>query len=249
MTSTLPAHDTVSRVTELPPELMRPLYTVTEASRILRLPTATLANWARGYDSFTSSGAHVVGAPLVTNFGRARRHVPTLPFVGLAEAAFLTAVRSTGVPMQRIRPALDRLKQEIGLEHALASEMLFTDGAELLINRPGSDDDARTLRNLVVARNNQGVFVPVIEGFLRHISYGPSGYAEALALQQYGNAGVTVDPSVAFGMPFLSSNGVQVDAILDRFDAGESIGELADDFEVTRAVVESLIRASLKVAA
>jgi len=233
----------------LPRALIQPLYTVTEASRILQIPSSTLAGWARGYDFVNTHGTHVVGSPLVTDFGRAKRHEPTLPFVGLAEAAFLAAVRSTGVPMQRIRPALQRLKQEMGLDHALANQTLFTDGAELLINLPGSEDDEKALRNLVVARNNQGVFVPVIEGFLRHISYGPSGYAEALTLPQYGRAAVTVDPRIAFGMPFLSSNGIQVDAILDRFDAGESVGEIADDFEISRAVVENLIRASLKVAA
>jgi uncharacterized protein (DUF433 family) len=32
--------------------------------------------------------------------------------------------------MQRIRPALDALEQEIGIEHALASRRLYSDGAE-----------------------------------------------------------------------------------------------------------------------
>ena len=55
-----------------------------------------------------------------------------IPFVGLAESMVLAAVRRSGVPMQRIPPALDAPEQEIGVEHALASRRLYSDGAELL---------------------------------------------------------------------------------------------------------------------
>jgi hypothetical protein len=48
----------------------------------------------------------------------------TIPFVGLAEGMVLAAFRETGLPLQRIRPALERLEPEMGLEHALASEHL-----------------------------------------------------------------------------------------------------------------------------
>ncbi len=46
----------------------------------------------------------------------------------------LAAIRRSGVPMQRVRPALAALEEEIGLEHASASQKLFTDGAELLFD-------------------------------------------------------------------------------------------------------------------
>lgn len=44
----------------------------------------------------------------------------------------LAAIREAGVPLQRIRPALSRLQDELGFEHALASRRLFTDGVEVL---------------------------------------------------------------------------------------------------------------------
>jgi hypothetical protein len=55
-----------------------------------------------------------------------------MPFIGLAEAYALAAFRKAGVPMQRIRPSVDVLARELGLEHALASRRLYTDGAEVL---------------------------------------------------------------------------------------------------------------------
>ncbi|MGC0145028.1 hypothetical protein [Pseudactinotalea sp. Z1732] len=54
-----------------------------------------------------------------------------VPFIGLAEAHVLAGFRAAGVPMQRIRPALEHLENEIGVVAALTSERLKTDGAEM----------------------------------------------------------------------------------------------------------------------
>ena len=84
-----------------------------------------------------------------------------MPFVGLAEAYALAAFRSAGVPMQRIRPAIDALGRELGLEHALASKRLYTDGAEVLYDyarHAGNTPEGESKRELVVVRNNQRVF-------------------------------------------------------------------------------------------
>ncbi|MDE0116455.1 MAG: hypothetical protein OXT07_07535 [bacterium] len=40
----------------------------------------------------------------------------------------------SGVPMQRVRPMLDGLQRQMGIDHALASQRLYTDGAELLFD-------------------------------------------------------------------------------------------------------------------
>jgi hypothetical protein len=66
--------------------------------------------------------------PIITAVRPQRPGDPAVPFIGLAEAYALTAFRSAGVPMQRIRPAIDALYRELGLEHALASKRLYTDG-------------------------------------------------------------------------------------------------------------------------
>ena len=236
-------------MTMIPEQISTPLYSLIEAARIVDIPTATLRSWARGRDFPITAGDTGHSDPLVTDDGQGRRGFPTMPFVGLAEAAFLAAVRSTGVPMQRIRPALERLRDEIGLEHALASKRLFTDGAELLY-RVGSDAGATEREmELVVVRTNQGVFTPVVRNFLLHVRFGASGYAEAIRLPKYGEAEVIVDPRFGFGQPVLERNGVRVETILERFAAGESIHDLSDDFSIPPEIIEQLLRASRPIAA
>jgi Putative DNA-binding HTH domain len=96
-----------------------PLFTLAECATYLQTPLSTLHAWARPKN----------GAPLVTMLAAAGRQA-TVPFIGFAEAFVLGALRKAGVPMQRIRPAVKRLNDEIGLEHALASQRVYTDGAE-----------------------------------------------------------------------------------------------------------------------
>ncbi|HUY51770.1 MAG TPA: hypothetical protein VMV92_39745 [Streptosporangiaceae bacterium] len=87
----------------------------------LDVPSSTLATWAYGYERRRPGAGVVAAGPVITARRPAHRHEAAVPFIGLAEAYALTAFRQAGVPMQRIRPAIDALHHELGLQHALAS--------------------------------------------------------------------------------------------------------------------------------
>jgi uncharacterized protein (DUF433 family) len=53
---------------------------------------------------------------------------------------------------------------------------------------------------------------------------------------------VSVDPRIAFGQPVLVATRVPVGVIFDRFEAGDSIRHLAEDYGVERDTVEDLVR-------
>src|SRR5713226_5258384 len=92
-----------------------PLYKKVEAARILDVPTSTLRNWAGGsVFSGDASTACTGRDKLITVATPATPRGPTIPFIGLTEAYVLASFRGAGVPMQRIRPAIHRLEQEIG---------------------------------------------------------------------------------------------------------------------------------------
>lgn len=105
---------------------------------------------------------------------RAARQQPEIPFIGLAEGMVLAAFRSSGVPMQRIRPAVEVLKGELGLDHALASRRLFSHGAEILYDYAIKEDESKLL-GLTVVRTRQRVFAPVIQDYLKRITYAQDG--------------------------------------------------------------------------
>ncbi len=216
------------------PRLRRALFTLRESAAYLGLPDSTLHQWARPRDA----------DPLVTIFPRAGR-AATVPFVGFAEAFVLSALRKAGVPMQRIRPAVQKLSAEVGLGHALASQRVYTDGAEVIFDYAKSADDEALL---TVVRTGQQHFADVIREYLKRISYGDDGWAQRVRLPAYALAEVIVDPEQAFGQPIVVHGGARVEDLVDRFQAGDGFAEIASDFGVSATEVEDVIRVALRLA-
>lgn len=222
-----------------------PLYTVIEAAAYLRVPRTTLGTWAHGYTRRRPDGRVTKVRPIIAAV-QAGRQEPELPFIGLAEGMVLAAFRSSGVPMQRIRPAIENLKRELALDHALASKRLYTDGAEILYDYAMAADEEE-LCALTAVRTQQRLFVPVIQEYLRRITYAQDGWARQLRLPISKN--VVVDPNRSFGQPIFAKNAVRVEDVLDRFQAGDSLRDLAYDFDVPVEDVEEVVRVALKTAA
>lgn len=226
-----------------------PLYTQAEASRYLGLSDSTFRNWARGY-RVTVRGREVIGEPVLSTVSKEGFRGPNIPFVGLAEGYALAAIRQTGVPLQRIRPALGRLDHEFGLKHALASQKLFTDGAEVLFdyaNKTGGDE-GDAVRELVVVRNGQRVFADVVEGYLQQIIFGADGFATAIPLPGFRAADLVADVRRSFGQPVFRSGGVRLEDALSLFKAERDIDVVSQEYGISRQQLEDVLATLIKVA-
>lgn len=228
------------------------LYTVREAARFLDVPEKTLANWAHGYRNHVQGRADVVGTPIVTTVPRQAPRWPVIPFVGLAEGLVLTAIRRSGVPMQRIRPALQVLDRRIGLHHALASRRLYTDGAEVLFDYAETTGDpglVQAARDLVVVRNGQQVFNEVVASYLQRLQFDEQGYVRLIRLPAYEVAEVVVDAERGFGQPIFARGGARLDDALDLFRAGEPLEVVAAEYGMPSEHLEDAVRIATRVAA
>lgn len=224
-----------------------PLYSIAEAARYLGMNDGTFRSWARGYTTHIGSRT-VTGKPIITDLGRPGHRGPAIPFVGLAEGYALAAIRKAGVPLQRIRPALDRLSEEIGLGHALASKRLYTDGAEVLYDyaQVADGDEAEALEELTVVRHGQRVFAEVVRDYLKRITWGSDGYAVAIPLPGYTQSEVVADIRRGFGQPTFKRGGARLEDVLALFYAGESAAAVAEEFGLRQAEVEDAIRVDKK---
>jgi uncharacterized protein (DUF433 family) len=220
------------------PRLAHALFTLRETAAYLGVPRSTVHWWARSQDS-----KH----PLITCFPSQGRQA-TVPFIGFAEAFVLSSFRRAGVPLQRIRPAVEVLEKEIGAAHALASKRLYTDGAEVLFDYANKSGE-REVMELTVVRTQQRQFSGVVKDYLRRIHYGGDGWADSVRLPTYQHAEVIVDPRVAFGLPLVVHGGARVEDLVDRFQAGDSVNEIAADFSVPPDEVEDVIRVATRAAA
>ena len=205
----------------------KPLYTVTEAASYVGVPRSTFETWVRGYLRRPQGRRPVQGEALLTSVPG---HTLSIPFVGLAEGMVLAVFRETGIPLQRIRPALERLRAEHDLEHALASEHLYSDGAEVLYDYARKQGD-KQLRLLTVVRSGQRVFHEVIERYLTRITY-EGGWAARLLLPITEEPLLLADPERAFGQPVFVHGGARLADVRDRIKAGEDEKAVARDYGV-----------------
>lgn len=213
------------------PAFTVPLYSQGEAARIIQTPTSSFTRWAHGHRFKQRQQGEWGSSPaLLTGVGHGRGI--TVPFNALAEGFIIESFRRAGLPMARIRPAIDALRDGIGLENALLSERLMTDGAEILY-RNGEGD-------LIVVRNRQGVFNEVVQAFLKSITYR-DGFVSLIGLPTYETVEVVVDPYRNAGQPTIDRLGVRVDDVLSRVRAGESLREVGDDFDLKPRELRSLI--------
>ncbi|HEX6470845.1 MAG TPA: DUF433 domain-containing protein [Streptosporangiaceae bacterium] len=222
-----------------------PLYRKAEAARIIAVPATTFRNWSVGYAYKRLDGSEVVSQPIVTTAQPATPHGLSVPFVGLAEAYIVAAFKEAGVPMRRIRPAVLWLQQHIGLDQALASERLKTDGAEVLWDyghQTGDEADRQLVEGLVVVRKGgQQVFRPVVSNYLQRVTY-ENGWTRVIELPKCRDIRVVVDPWLNGGQPTLAARGIRIADIVNRLAAGEDAVDVADDYDLPRRQIELLRR-------
>ena len=73
-----------------------------------------------------------------------------------------------------------------------------------------------------------------------------TGEAEALADEPKA---IAMDPYVSFGRPMLVGTGIPTAIVAERYKAGESIHELADDYDLPPSSIEEAIRCELEMKA
>lgn len=208
-----------------------PIYSLTEAAQIIHAPATSFARWAHGHRfKQRREGEWGFSNPILTGVREGRGY--TVPFNALAEGFIVESFRRAGLPMARIRPAIEVLRNELGVENALLSERLKTDGAEILIENGD--------RELVVVRNRQGVFRDVVAEYLQSIRYR-DGFVEFVQLPTYERAEVIVDPLRNSGQPTIARLGVRVEDVVSRVRAGEAMTDVADDFGLKKAELRSLL--------
>ncbi len=222
------------------PRFTQPLYTVADAARLVGMHPATLTAWAHGYRRKFPDRRPVEQDPVIT----AMRTLggPSVPFVGLVEATVVQAFRSTGLPLQRVRRALEALRNQRELEHALASRRLYTDGAQVLYDYARQEAEPQ-LRLLTVVVSGQRVFHEVIAEYLERIDFNGDRWATGLIVPATEREILRIRPEIAHGDPLFMAGGAPLSAVASRWKAGEPASSIADDYGVPVADIQEAVDA------
>jgi uncharacterized protein (DUF433 family) len=91
----------------------------------------------------------------------------------------------------------------------------------------------------------------VVSDYLRYLNWeADDDFPSSLRLRQYPDSvPVVIDPRFGHGTPVVAANRVAVKAITDLWEAGESVEDIAYDFDMTPEQVDELCRAVVRLAA
>jgi uncharacterized protein (DUF433 family) len=219
------------------------LYSIPEAARLARVPSRTLWNWVHGY-RYPSGGRRVRAKPVLEP--TPADQTGSLSFTNLTEVLALSGFRQLGVSMQKVRRALEYVKQEMKVEHPLATQRILSDGVELFWEYQERARDEIHLVNIV--RGGQKVFSETVMRYLHEIEWGRDDFATRWwpGSGQAKDGPVVVDPRRAFGSPVLVGTGIRTEDVFLRFSAGEPITEIASDYGLTFEQTEAALRAEAR---
>lgn len=212
-----------------------PAYPLAEAAHYVRIAPATLRSWVAGRSYETSQGRRLF-PPIIR---LADRKNGLLSFANLVEAHVLRALRTEhGVPIKAVRTALRYAERELNVTRLLLSEELCASGGELFLDRYGE------LINL--SRSGQLAMKAVLEAHLRRVEWDSKQLPARLYPFVRGESAdaprlIAIDPLIAFGRPVIATRSVSTQAIADRIDAGESVEDLAHDYQVSPTEIEEAV--------
>ena len=158
-----------------------------------------------------------------------RKPREALSYLQLIEVAVVAAFRQEGVSLKAVRTARDYAAQQFECEFPFAQLEFARAGRELLLNLedllPGDEVGA-----VVASRWGQRTW----EEFLPEFEYEDGDIVTRWHVRGRGSP-ILIDPRISFGAPAV--RGVPTWAIKGRKEAGETIDEIVDDFDLKRAEV------------
>ena len=211
-----------------------PAYSAVEAAQYLCIPTTTIRSWISG----TKSARKVIDLP--------RPNHLLLSFFNLVEAHALRSLRTIhGINLPRIRRALDHVKSKRGWERPLIHEGFMRDGVRLFIEHLGHIVDAGARGQIAIQE--------VMRAHLERIEWENELAARLYPFTRLngsdGPRSVFIDPRFSFGRPILKESHIATAVIAERYKAGDSVDNLAQDYGCSRLEIEEGVRCELRLEA
>ena len=219
-----------------------PSYTSWEAARYVRLPLRTVQNWSFGFRTYG-------GDPLI-HIADPKRHL--LSFWNVAELHVLAALRRYhGISPKKLRTVICYLEETFDSRHPLLTEGMLTDGVSIFVEQAGA------LINAV--KSGQLVMRKLMEAHLRRIDQDVDGLAVRLfpfvrhdphtarppEMLPDEPRIISLDPRVRFGRPVIVETSIPTEEVAERFRAGDTCKQLADEYGRPQQEIEEAIRCEL----
>ena len=132
--------------------------------------------------------------------------------------------------MKALRQAVDFAEKKLGIERLLLRPELRSDAGQVFLERYGE------LINL--SASGQLAMGKLLQAHLKRVTWDDERFPIRLHPFVATEAGsspmpIAIDPTISFGRPVIISRGISTATIVARIDAGETMAELAADYDLS----------------
>jgi len=209
------------------------LYTPTDAACYLDINPQTLATWLWGRSYPTTMGERFF-APLIEPADPDNK---LLSFFNLAELHVLAATRYTHhVNMKSVRAAMDTVVERYTSHHPLLSIDFKTNGKDLFAQRVDENENLSTPGQLN--------FKPIMDLFLEHVVRDEHDLVKKifpLIAGQPDDRIISITYGISSSQPVIDGAGVPAWLIHSRYEGGEEMEAIADDFDLPVSKIKRAI--------
>lgn len=197
-----------------------PHYQVAEAARYAQLATATIVGWQKQVISDREVGSE-------------------LSYFQLIEVAVVSAMRKGGIRMNEIRATRAWMQDRFKSEYPFAQYRFKHDGKSLWLSDKDIPGVGKKRGHLIrTGRQGQLAWAAII-GRLKEFDYERQGIVVRWRVGGSGSS-VAIDPRISYGSPAV--RGVPTWIIKGRWDAGEDVREIAEDFGLKERDVSDALK-------
>jgi uncharacterized protein (DUF433 family) len=217
--------------------LERPVYSVSEAARLLQVHSVTLRRWLDG-----SERAGVRYPPVIREESSGSDVVTWGEFV---EAGFLREYRERHISLQKMRPFIEKARAEFEVPYPLAAIKPKIDNKKLVYTlQKESGLDPKLY--LVDADDDQIRWAEPVRDFLEKVEFNPAGIVSRF-FPLGTEVPVVIDPEVSFGVPQI--RGIRTELVAESVNAGEPIDMAARSWDLKEDEVEAALTWERSIAA
>ncbi len=212
------------------------LYTIRDASRLLRVPTRDVARWMFGYEYQRAEARHRI--PPVAGEQRIIDDQRALSFFELLELRLIRELRHHNVSLQAIRLAIQRAREAYEHPHPFVIKRIATDGKSIFAEAANATEDQPLLDLL---KRQYAINQVINDSLVAGVVFGEDG--EARAWHPVPNDRVIIlDPSRSFGKPIIDAAGVPTWTLFDAYVAeGRDADRVARIYDVSREAVKKAV--------
>ncbi|AUQ59738.1 hypothetical protein PhaeoP30_02854 [Phaeobacter inhibens] len=211
------------------------LYSLPEASRLLKASPRNLRRWMAGYDYRRGDDLHHVAALWEPDLPRTENHVE-ISFRDLIELRFVKAFLEKGIGLKAVRNCLEYANECIQSDRPFSSGRFRTDGRTIFLESLEAAKEPK----LLDLKGKQYVFKQVVEQSFKDLDL--EGDIVTRWRPYRGKSSIVVDPARSFGQPVAAASGVPTIVLAEAFYAEGSASAVAAMYEVDESVVRDAVR-------